>query len=272
MKRAIIFPGQGAKIGWNNAGIGTCSKQLKVISQEIDLIDAIKSTNIKFNATAGLSLGAYAALYYSGTFNNKDDLLFLIMQRGTIMENYKNHDCDMTTVIGLEQKVVEDTCREIELGTSQLIRIANFLAPKHFVIGGNLVALREAEVQLKNLGGMIVILDCCDAFHTSLMSEANFNFNKVLNKQSFNKLQIPYISNVTGKFVSNEVELKDLLMDHMQKPVQWEKSIRTMLNEGITEFVEVGPGHALSSIVKEIDPNVKTTVINTIEDIKKLEV
>ena len=274
MKRAILFPGQGAHIpkDFNKSYFveeSNIKPQMDIILYELELLEALKMLNIDFHATAGLSLGAFTALYYSGVLT-KESLYQLVRQRSQIMYDNRNIDCGMSAIIGLSESDVNEVCKELSVKNNQLVTIANYNAPNHFVISGQIDTLLIAETELKNLGAIIMPLDIEDAYHTRLMSNANDQFISILDSVELNPIQVPYVSNVTGEYVSDIQDLRLLLNEHMVRKVLWSKIIKTMLESGIEEFVEVGPGHTLSTLVKKIESNSKIITVNTPEDLKKI--
>ncbi len=267
MGRALIFPGQGSKLFTDT---DLARSQLNIVENELELLDALKDSNIKIDSVAGLSLGAFTAMYACGALD-KTTMLFLVKERSRVMNLYHNKNCGMAAVIGLDADKILKVCNEYSNTTGNRVRLSNHNAPKHFVISGYLADIEKAKEKLEKIGGFIVPLNVTDAFHTDLMGMANREFARVLDNIEFNNIKIPYVSNVLGEYILMPNILKSLLYRHMECPVAWEKSIRTMISNGITEFIEVGPGHALSKFVKEIDPTVKTYVINNISDIEKLK-
>ena len=274
MKRAILFPGQGTHIpkDFNKSYFveeSNIKPQMDIILYELELLESLKMLNIDFHATAGLSLGAFTALYYSGVLT-KESLYQLVRQRSQIMYDNRNIDCGMSAIIGLSESDVTEVCKELSVKNNQLVTIANYNAPNHFVISGQIDTLLIAETELKNLGAIIMPLDIEDAYHTRLMSNANDQFISILDSVELNPIQVPYVSNVTGEYVSDIQDLRLLLNEHMIRKVLWSKIIKTMLESGIEEFVEVGPGHTLSTLVKKIESNSKIITVNTSEDLKKI--
>ncbi len=109
-------------------------------------------------------------------------------------------------------------------------------------------------------------------FHCKLMNKATLVMNEEIAKLKFKEPENILISNVTGKEISNSIELKDLLVKQIESRVRWRESVKLMIDKGITQFIEIGPGKVLSGLVKRIDKNVKVSAINNEEDIKLINI
>ena len=109
-------------------------------------------------------------------------------------------------------------------------------------------------------------------FHCKLMSKATLVMNEEIEKLNFKEPSNILISNVTGKEISNTNELKDLLVKQIESRVRWRESVTRMIEKGVNQFIEIGPGKVLSGLVKRIDKNVKVSAINTEEDIKLINI
>ena len=109
-------------------------------------------------------------------------------------------------------------------------------------------------------------------FHCKLMNKATLIMNEEISKLNFEEPKNALISNVTGKEISTSSELKDLLVKQIESRVRWRESVILMINKGITQFIEIGPGKVLSGLIKRIDRNVKVSAINTEEDIKLINI
>ena len=120
------------------------------------------------------------------------------------------------------------------------------------------------------MNGISVPLEVSDAFHTPYMSKAAGVFANIIKDTVFNNATIPLVANTTGKIISSKDDILDSLILHMDHSVLWYDSIITMINSGIDEFIEVGPNHILSNLIKRIDSSVKTISITNEDDIKNL--
>ena len=109
-------------------------------------------------------------------------------------------------------------------------------------------------------------------FHCKLMNKATLVMKEEIAKLDFNKPKNILISNVTGKEISNSNELKELLISQIESSVRWRESVLLMIEKGVTEFIEIGPGKVLSGLIKRIDRNVKVSAINSEEDIKLINI
>ena len=140
------------------------------------------------------------------------------------------------------------------------------------MLSGKIEDLEKIMVDLKAANIKNIKLPVSAPFHCKLMNKATLVMNEELAKLKFKEPENILISNVTGKEISNSNELKDLLVKQIESRVRWRESILLMIEKGITQFIEIGPGKVLSGLVRRIDRNVKVSAINTEEDIKLINI
>lgn len=202
-------------------------------------------------AVAGLSVGEYSALVASNVFSFADAIK-LVNKRGQLMtEAAKMNPGVMVALLGLNSDVVESICKEASaLG---VVSLANYNCPGQIVISGEEKAIQKA-IELAKIAGVkkCTTLKVEGAFHSTLMLPAESGLREVLNQTPFSKPQIPFISNVTGSYIENIQEIKSNLAFQLSHSVQWEASIRKMVDDGINTFIEVGPGKVLTGLVRRI--------------------
>ena len=149
--------------------------------------------------------------------------------------------------------------------------MANYNCPGQIVITGSVEAIESSVPDLKKLGARCVKLKVRGPFHSPYLKEAGEKLGRDLEKVTFNKLSIPYVSNVTGEYVDDIKYTKELLKQQVYSPVKWEQSVRCMIENGVDTFVEIGPGRTIGGFIRKIDKTVRHINISTVEDLKKLD-
>ena len=150
--------------------------------------------------------------------------------------------------------------------------IANDNSAGQIVLSGKNEDLEKMMADLKSANIKNIKLPVSAPFHCKLMNKATIVMNEELMKLQFKEPENTLISNVTGKEISNSNELKELLVKQIESSVRWRESVLLMIEKGVTEFIEIGPGKVLSGLIKRIDKNVKVSAINSEEDIKLINI
>jgi [acyl-carrier-protein] S-malonyltransferase len=216
---------------------------------------------LDFHATAGLSLGEFTALAAAGAMNF-DDALRVVRARGKFM----NEACEatrgsMAAIIGLDEAPTREVCAEAG------VVLANLNCPWQLVISGEAEKISKAVELAKAKGAKRAIpLTVAGAYHSPLMSSAQAKLQNELAKVKISAPRVPVISNVTAQPHDENVSVK--LVEQVCASVQWEKSMRYLLAQGFTRFIELGPGTALSGFMKRID---KTATMLNVADAASLE-
>ena len=219
--------------------------------------------NLKFDATAGLSLGEITALTAAGVMKFEDGLT-LVHKRG----KYMQEACDrtigaMVAVIGSDLSMVKQVCAECN------VDIANLNCPGQIVISGEKEKIKKASDLLKARGIKRVLpLQVAGAYHSRLMESARPLLNKTINEIRLSDPVVPVISNVTALPYSDKNDVCKLLVEQLTSTVRWEDCVRYLLSQGFTRFIELGPGTVLSGFLKRID---NTATILNIGDVPSLE-
>jgi [acyl-carrier-protein] S-malonyltransferase len=219
--------------------------------------------SLKFNATAGLSLGEFTALTAAGAMSFEDGLR-VVRQRGRFMQEA----CEatrggMAAVIGLDETPTREVCAETG------VVLANLNCPGQLVISGETDKIAKAVELAKTKGARRAIaLPVAGAYHSPLMAGAQPKLQAELAKVKLSPPVVPVISNVTGQAHGVAADISARLVEQVTSSVLWEKSMRYLLAQGFTRFIELGPGTALSGFMKRID---KTTQMLNVADVASLE-
>jgi [acyl-carrier-protein] S-malonyltransferase len=222
-----------------------------------------QAPSLKFDATAGLSLGEFTALTAAGAMSFEDGLR-VVRQRGRFMQEA----CEatrggMAAVIGLDEAPTREVC------AGAGVVLANLNCPGQFVISGESDKITKAVELAKAKGAKRAIpLPVAGAYHSLLMAGAQPKLQAELAKIKISPPVVPVISNVTGQPHGNVAEISARLVEQVTSSVLWEKSLRHLLAQGFTRFIELGPGTALSGFMKRIDKNVQ--MLN-VADVASLE-
>jgi len=232
-----------------------------------------KEFNIDLNQAkyfAGHSLGEYSALS-SANYLNFSDTIKLLRIRGDAMQNaVPKGEGGMLAVLGSTVEIIEDILKENQ--NNFLVQIANDNSQGQIVLSGKNTDLVKLIEVLKSKNIKNIKLPVSAPFHCQLMNKATDVMKKEIEKANFQDSKNILISNVTADEISNKEELKKLLTDQIENRVRWRESVINMINKGIKQFIEIGPGKVLSGLVKRIDKNVKINTINNESDIKDLKI
>ena len=217
---------------------------------------------------AGHSLGEYSALVSAGALEFTD-AVFLLHERGLAMQKaVPIGKGGMLAILGLDIIQINEYIKKIKI--KKVCEIANDNANGQIIVSGNMESIDELQTILKKNKKKSIKLPVSAPFHCSLMKVAAVKMEKKINLTKFTKPKVEIISNVTAKPENNQDKIKKLLVDQIYSKVRWRESIQYMANNGVNEFIEIGPGKVLSSMVKRIVENVEAKNINSEEDIKKL--
>ena len=282
--KAYVFPGQGAQFSGMGLDLYNQSDVAKELFDSANSILGFKITEIMFNGSAedlkqtkvtqpaiflhsvilakmlgdnfkpqmvaGHSLGEFSALVSTGVISFEDGLK-LVSKRATAMQKA----CDiqkstMAAVLGLEDSIVEKVCDSVD----GVVVAANYNCPGQLVISGEINAINEACEKLKENGARrALVLPVGGAFHSPLMNPAKEELEKAINNTIFHKPSCPIYQNVTASAVMDENKIKTNLISQLTSPVRWTHTIQQMIEDGATEFIEVGPGKVLQGLVKKIN-------------------
>ncbi|HUG62313.1 MAG TPA: ACP S-malonyltransferase, partial [Methylomirabilota bacterium] len=206
---------------------------------------------------AGHSLGEFTALVAAGSLDFAE-ALGLVRERGRLMkEAGEERPGGMAAVIGLDDETIEAVVARAR--TAGVVTVANANCPGQTVISGEIGALTRAIDLAKEQGAKRVArLAISIASHSPLMAKASSQLGELVNKAPLRAPLVPIVANVTGRAITTADEIRQELAHHVERPVNWTRSVREMVDTGATTFVEVGPGQVLSGLIKRISRDSKT--------------
>ncbi len=245
----------------------TIFSQPAILTVSIAAYEAFKArVNKKPSFMAGLSLGEYTALIAGGVFAFEDGLK-LVRKRAEIMEEATlRYPGKMAAVLELPFDKVKDIC--LKSGAE----VANINAPGQIVISGKKEAVDKARDLCVEAGAKRVIeLEVSGGFHSSLMFEASGELKKRLDLTPISPPAIPVISNYTASAQYQVTQIKENLVYQIYKAVRWEESMKYILSQGVTSFIEFGPGKVLKGLMRRIDSSAQVVNIEKKEDILALQ-
>ena len=303
MKRAFLLPGQGAQyVGMGKdiyekydearkiydkaseiSGIDvkkicfegpeeilnkTENTQIAILTTSLAILEVLKNRGITADIATGLSLGEYGALIYSGIISFEDGIK-LIKKRGYYMGNLlPKEEYLMAAVIGLDSTKIEEICKKLN-EEGKFIVPANYNCSVQTVVSGVKEAVEEAENLLKEAGAKrVILLKTSGPFHTSKLKEAKEAYEKELENIEFHEGNCKVIKNIDGAFYNKNDDMKNILAEHIVNPVRFDKAIKLMNKEGIDEYIEIGPGKALTGFIKKDNKEAKTYNISSVETLE----
>jgi [acyl-carrier-protein] S-malonyltransferase len=229
-------------------------KQTKITQPAIFLHSTILAAclgdSFKPDMVAGHSLGEISALVANKTLSFEDGLTLVYKRALAMQKACEATPSTMAAIIGLDDKVIEDICAEVE----GVVVAANYNCPGQLVISGELTAVETACAKLKDVGAkMAVILQVGGAFHSPLMESAREELAQAIEATEFKTPICPVYQNVTASAVSDPEQIKKNLIEQLTAPVRWTQTMQQMIADGCTSVTEVGPGKVLQGLFKKVD-------------------
>lgn len=238
--------------------------QTKVTQPAVFLHSIIKakmaSDDFKPEAVAGHSLGEFSALVAAGALSFEDGLK-LVYQRAMAMQKAcEAVDSTMAAILGLDDDVVEQVCAQIE---NEVVVPANYNCPGQLVISGTVNGINLAVKKLEEAGARrAVVLAVGGAFHSPLMKPAQEELQAAISATDFQKPSCPIYQNVNAKPESDPDAIQQNLIDQLTSPVRWTQTMLNMIEDGVTEFVEVGgTGNVIRGFVRKVDRKFPTSTL-----------
>ncbi len=232
-----------------------------------------KEFNIDLNKAsyfAGHSLGEYSALASAETLSFSNTLKILKIRGKAMQSSVPKGEGGMVAVLGSKIEIIENIIEENN--NKYECFIANDNSKGQIVVSGKVSELEKFMKDLKLNGIKNIKLPVSAPFHCKLMNKATEIMREEIVKLNFQEPKNILISNVTGKEIFKSLELKDLLIKQIESRVRWRESVLLMINKGVNQFIEIGPGKVLSGLIKRIDKNVKVSAINNEEDISTIKI
>ena len=235
-------------------------KQTRITQPAIFLHSVItaKAMGEKFkpDMVAGHSLGEFSALVANEALSFTDGLSLVYKRAMAMQKACEMNPSTMAAILGLDDKVVEDTCESID----GVVVAANYNSPGQLVISGSIEAINEAVSKLSEAGARrALVLPVGGAFHSPLMEPARQELEKAIQETHFSQPICPVYQNVNAQAVSDPDTIKKNLVSQLTSPVRWTQTMKQMIADGMTELIEVGPGKVLQGLVKKVDRSLPTS-------------
>lgn len=239
----------------------TKNTQPCIFCVDIAAAKALEERDIKASAAAGFSLGEVAALTFADTLSERDGFE-LVCARGALMNDASVESKSvMAAVLKLDNRTVENLC-----GKYSDVYPVNYNCPGQLVAAGTAKEMDMFKNEVKNAKGKFFPLAVSGGFHSPFMNAAASNFASKLKKYDFHRCRIPVYSNFTAK--PYDISPKKLLEKQMRNPVRWQETIENMISDGISVFIETGPGKILCGLIEKIS---KEVAVYNVEDAASLE-
>ena len=239
-------------------------QQPTLVATSLAILAAVRKEGLEPDVVVGHSVGEYAALASVGAMSTGETIA-LVRERGLAMaEAAKQRPGAMAAILGLEDQLVETLCRKI-----LMVWPANYNCPGQIVISGENEAVEECCAEAESLGARRAIrLKVSGAFHSPLVARAADRLKPAVDRIRFSDPIAPFMSTVTAK-VEPAQRLAALLVNQLTEPVRFTQAAGELIKDGVTTFVEIGPGNVLSGLVKRIDRGVRTISVNDLASLEK---
>ena len=224
----------------------------------------------KANFFAGHSLGEYTALASADVLSFSDTLKILKIRGNAMQSAVPKGEGGMVAVLGSDIEQIEKIIKENK--NKYECFIANDNSNGQLVVSGNINNIDKFILDLKKNTIKNIKLPVSAPFHCKLMQKATEIMKVEIEKLNFSEPKNILISNVTGKEITNSSQIKELLIKQIESKVRWRESVKYMIDNGTKQFIEIGPGKVLSSLIKRIDRNAKVSAINNEEDISVIKI
>ena len=289
MKKAYVFPGQGAQFPGMGKDLFDQSEVARELFAKADEILGFGITDIMFNGSeedlrqtrvtqpaiflhsvilakvmgdrfqpemvAGHSLGEFSALTAAGALSFEDGLRLVYKRAMAMQKACEMNPSTMAAILGVENEVVEKICSEID----EVVVPANYNTVGQIVISGSHAGIDAAILRLQEAGAKRAIkLSVGGAFHSPLMEPARAELAKAIEEAPIVEPVCPIYQNVDALPASDPSVIRKNLVAQLTSPVRWTQTAQNMIADGATHFTEVGPGTVLQGLVKKVDRTVET--------------
>lgn len=236
----------------------TYHAQPALLTTGVMVAERLKEAGIVPNYVAGHSLGEYSALVAAEAMSF-EDAVTVVHKRGLYMnEAVPAGQGAMAAILGMDREVLKEVTDKVT-AEGDVVQIANLNCPGQIVISGTKAGVEKACVEAKGAGAKRAIpLVVSGPFHSELMRDASVKLSDTLKEVAISQPKVPVVGNVWAKELEDVAAIEHELVEQVYSPVQWEDSVRYMIDQGVTTFIECGPGKVLSGLVKKIDRSVKT--------------
>ena len=230
--------------------------QTKVTQPAIFIHSAILALTSKTftpDVCAGHSLGEFSALVASNAISFEDGLKLVSIRANAMQKACQDTNGTMAAILGLSDEIIESSCSEID----GVVKPANYNCPGQLVISGEIESVEKACEILKEKGARrALILPVSGAFHSELMNSAVNDLKKGIEETDFTKPSCPIYQNFTGYPVEEPAKIKTNLLKQLTGAVLWNQTINKMIDDGVKEFYEVGPGNTLQGLIRKTNREV----------------
>ena len=245
--------------------VDTEVQQPALVTTSLAMDAALRSRGISPDYVVGHSVGEFAALGSAQSLSVRAAIA-LVRERGLAMAAAaKEHPGSMAAILGLADEAVENLCHRISN-----VWPANYNCPGQLVISGETPSVDEACVEAEHEGARRAIrLRVSGAFHSPLVARAGDRLRPAIEKVHLSEGRAAFMSTVTAK-IEDAQHYRELLIEQLTAPVRFTQSARELINQGVTTFVEVGPGNVLGGLLKRIDRSVRTFSVNDLESLEEV--
>lgn len=223
------------------------------------------------DALAGHSLGEYSALSIAGSFDFRTGLELVKIRSESMAEAGQYKNGSMAAIVGIKDEIIIELCDNYD--GEGVVTPANFNSPGQIVISGNKEAVFSIMETAKIKGARLCVeLNVSGAFHSPLMQPARQKLKEAIERSVISDALFPVYTNFNSERVIKTKEIKESLIEQLEHPVLWSKSIMSMEKSGINNFYEIGPGNVLKGLNKRINRKLNTVNIGTLQELENLNV
>ncbi|MFJ9290107.1 ACP S-malonyltransferase [Bacillus halotolerans] len=259
---SLIFEGDAKELTL------TYNAQPALLTTSMAVLEKFKESGITPDFTAGHSLGEYSALVAAGAMSF-NDAVYTVRKRGEFMnEAVPAGEGAMAAILGMDADALKQVTDKVT-EDGHLVQLANLNCPGQIVISGTAKGVELASEQAKENGAKRAIpLDVSGPFHSELMKPAADKLKEVLDSCELKDADVPVISNVSADVMTDKADIKEKLIEQLYSPVRFEETVNKLIAEGVTTFIEIGPGKVLSGLVKKVNRRLKTIAVSDPETIE----